>query len=365
MLPINDNIDQKTTENRLIKLELFASIGRLSVSLVHELSNPLDGISRYMRLLLDQFSEDDPKRMYAERVQEGLMRMARMVRGLLEFTRQSMSKSSPIDIQYVVKQTLFLFSSQISQQNITVETEFDKGMPIVLNTDVSHVFTNIIKNAIQAMPNGGTLSIKAKMLSPLLSEFRFSDTGTGIPDEIRERIFEPFFTTKDPGECVGLGLFLCREIVESYKGSIHIESDLNKGTTFIVRLPMSKGKILVMDDEKYIRDTAGDMLSRLGYRVTTAIDGAEAIELYKEAKDFGQPYDAVIMDLVVPGGINGEEAIKKLIEYDPEIKAIASSGYPHDPIMVNFSEYGFKGAIAKPYKLEELSVLLDDSMKDY
>jgi two-component system cell cycle sensor histidine kinase/response regulator CckA len=358
MLLIKDVSDRREAENRLVRLERFASIGRLSVSLIHELSNSLDGMRRYIQLLLDQMPEGDPERMYAERTQDGLVRIEKMVRGLLEFTKHSMSISRPIDVKQSISDTLRSFSHHISECNIEVKAEFGDDIPAILNTDVSQIFTNIIKNAIQAMPDGGTLSVSAKMLSPQLFEARFSDTGPGVPDEMRERIFDPFFTTKDMEYCVGLGLFVCQEIAESYNGSIDMESELGKGTTFIVRLPMYKGKILLMDDEKHIRDVAAEMLSSVGYKVITATDGTEAIEIYKEARDIGQPYDAVILDLVVPGGMGGKEAIQKLIEIDPEVKAIVSSGYPNDPLMADFTEHGFKGAITKPYKPEDIGELL-------
>jgi len=222
------------------------------------------------------------------------------------------------------------------------------------------VFTNIMKNAIQAMPNGGKLSVNARMLSQRLFEVKFSDTGIGIPDEIRERIFEPFFTTKELGQGVGLGLSISQEIAKRYDGSIDVESEPDRGTTFTLRLPINKGRILVMDDEKYMRDLTSDMLSSLGYKVITAIDGTEAITLYKEAKDSGHPYSAVILDMVVPGGKGAVEAIKGLLEIDSEIKAIVSSGYSGNKIMAGFEEHGFKAAITKPYKISQLDELLHE-----
>ena len=121
---------------------------------------------------------------------------------------------------------------------------------------------------------------------------------------------------------------------------------------------MGAGRILIMDDEELIRELASDMLINMGYRVTTAIDGAQAIEAYKEAMESESPYDAVIMDLTVPGGMGGAEATRRLMEIDPEVKAIVSSGYSNDPVMTGFREYGFKGVIAKPYEITELGAVL-------
>jgi signal transduction histidine kinase len=240
MLIFDDIDDRGTDEERLIWLKKLASLGRLSANLAHELNNPMDGVLRYVRLLLDQIPEHDPRRTYAERARDGLMRMASMVREILDFTKQNRVIFRPTDIQRSIGRILLLFGDQISAQNIKVESEFDKNIPVILNADVEQIFTNIIINAIQAMPNGGTLSISVKMLSQGLIEARFSDTGPGIPDEIRERIFEPFFTTKNIEQGIGLGLSISQEIAKNYDGSIHIESELGKRTTFVVRLPIGK-----------------------------------------------------------------------------------------------------------------------------
>jgi CheY-like chemotaxis protein len=156
-----------------------------------------------------------------------------------------------------------------------------------------------------------------------------------------------------------------------------VESTQGKETTFYIYLPASprndesrrsdgksvskgKGKILIMDDEDMIREITGELLQNLGYHVEFAKNGSEAIDLYREAKDLGKPFDAVILDLTVPGGMGGKETIKGLLEIDPKIKAIVSSGYSNDPIMAEFREYGFNGVIIKPYRLTELSQTLQD-----
>ena len=238
-LIMDDVTEQRMVEKRLIRSEKLASIGRLSANLAHELNNPLDGALRYVRLLLDQMSKEDPRRIYAEHTRDGLTRMANMVRGLLDFARKSTRFLSPTDIPQSIRRILSYFSDQISAQNIKIEAEFDENIPVILNADVEQIFTNIIKNAIQAMPDGGTLSIGAGMATSQLLEVRFSDTGSGIPDEIQETIFDPFFTTKSFGQGIGLGLSISQGIVESYNGSIDVESELGKGTTFVVALPMS------------------------------------------------------------------------------------------------------------------------------
>jgi signal transduction histidine kinase len=242
---------ESMVEKRLIRSEKLASIGRLSANLVHELSNPLDGALRYIRLLLDQMPEDDPRRIYAQRAQDGLTRMSNMVGGLLDFARKSRPILSPTDIPQSIAQILASFNDQILTQNIQVKATFDENIPVILNADVEQIFMNIIKNAIQAMPDGGTLYVNATMFSPELFEARFGDTGPGIPHEVQEAIFDPFFTTKDIGQGVGLGLSISHGIAESYSGSIDLESEPGKGTTFIVRLPIGESGLTVSQIEAF------------------------------------------------------------------------------------------------------------------
>ncbi len=251
VLIIDDVTEQKMLERRLERSEKSASIGRLSANLAHELGNPLDGVLRYVRLLLDQMSEDDPGRIYAESARDGLLRVANMIRGLLDFARRSSSIPYPIDMPESIKQIFSSFADQISAQNVKIETEFDENIPVVLNIDVEQIFANMIKNAVQAMADGGTLSVDAKMLSPRLLEVRFSDTGSGFSDDIQDRIFEPFFTTKGFGQGVGLGLSISQEIVEKYGGSIEVESKLNEGTIFVVRLPIDENGLTIYQAESY------------------------------------------------------------------------------------------------------------------
>jgi CheY-like chemotaxis protein len=188
-----------------------------------------------------------------------------------------------------------------------------------------------------------------------------------------QKIFDPYFTTKKKGS--GLGLFSCYSIIKKHDGHIAVESTPGVGTTFYIYIPASdkallgkkdtpdvasrgQGYILIMEDEETIRDVTGEMLSHFGYEVAVAKDGSEAIALYKHARESGRPFDVVLMDLTIPGGMGGKEAIKKILEVDPQAKAVVASGYSTDPIIADFTSYGFCERIAKPYKSEELHTLL-------
>ena len=236
---IFDDIDsEKSAEENFVRSKRAVSIGRLSAHLVYELANPLDGVLRYTKLLLNQMDEDDPKRDYTEQILDGLTRIMGMVRGMSDFIWKNATVFSLVDIPKSIGRILSTFNTHILTQNIEVETKFDENIPRILNIDVEYIFASIIENAIQAMPDGGKLSISAQMLSPKLFEARFSDTGHGIADEVQQEIFKPFFTTRPSGQGNGLGLSISREIIKSYNGAIDVESQPGRSTTFLVRLPV-------------------------------------------------------------------------------------------------------------------------------
>jgi CheY-like chemotaxis protein len=205
------------------------------------------------------------------------------------------------------------------------------------------------------------------------------DEGLGIPQEHLSKVFDPYFTTKHKGS--GLGLSMTYTTIHAHDGHIALDSEMGKGTTFRIFMPASgeelvesedrtarlkkgTGKILVMDDEESIRKVTEKILMELGYDVSCASDGAETIALYQDAARSGRPFDAVIMDLTIPGGMGGKETIQQLLSIDPQVTAIVSSGYSNDPIMSDFEKSGFRGVATKPYRIEKLSWVLHDVLKD-
>lgn len=244
---------------------------------------------------------------------------------------------------------------------------------------ISQVVSNLVINAEQAMPEGGIVRVSAENVEVHSSDhlplkegsyvkISVIDQGVGISQEDLHRIFDPYFTTKELGS--GLGLATSYSIVKNHHGFIAVESEEDVGTAFHVYLPashkkpaeeeksqvmpVSGGRVLLIDDEESLAETLSELLGFYGYTADYAGDGAEGLKLYESAMKNGMKYNAVIMDLTIPGGMGGKETIKHLREMDPDVAAIVASGYSNDPVMSNYREYGFSEAISKPYRIEDM-----------
>ncbi|MEW5803973.1 MAG: response regulator [bacterium] len=275
-------------------------------------------------------------------------------------------------------------------KNCTIKTEYSLPAdlwPVAIDErQIRQVIDVLITAAEQAMPEGGTIKITAENFVvgaeeslPLKDgnyvKVSIKDQGWGLRKEDLYRIFDPCFSPTAKGS--GLELAASYLTIRKHGGHISVESQFGSGTTFALYLPAvlqqresyvrksgkqkscpARRRILLMEDEKIVRHTAGQMLEYFGYEVEFALDGVEAINLYKKAKKSGHPFDAVIMDLKIPGGMGGVEAIQELRRLDPEVKAVVSSGYADDLVMSQFKRYGFSAAIAKPYRIQELTDIL-------
>ena len=271
----------------------------------------------------------------------------------------------------------------LSGSNVNCDYQIAHALPPIEADpgQLDQVISNIVINASQAMPDGGTIQIRADNSS--ISEHRtlplkqgnyliisIQDHGTGFSEKYLSNIFDTFFTTKQKGK--GLGLATAFLIIKNHNGFVTVESELDMGNTFHIYLPVSEkevadsvidqatapegqGKVLVMDDEDGLRKMVGRTLESLGYQMTGAADGAKAVELYREAWESGEPFDAVILDLTTPGGMGGKACMKELLEINPGVKAIVASGYSNDPVMSNPSEYGFSGSVPKPFERVKLA----------
>lgn len=235
------------------------------------------------------------------------------------------------------------------------------------------------------MPAGGILRIRAENVElhgqiPDLRPGRYvkitvQDQGDGIPAHLLGKIFDPFYTTK-PGAS-GLGLATAHSVMKRHDGTITVESAPGAGTTFHLFLPAAEepqpvavapahppgtGRVLLMDDEDMVRSVGARLLQRLGWNTEVARNGEEALALYSHALSSGQRFDAVILDLTVPGGMGGQDCLRELRKVDPAVKALVASGYANEAVLGSYRQQGFAGAIAKPYRLEDLETTLRDAV---
>ncbi len=380
MTALRDITERKCLENEIMNSHKLESLSILAGGIAHDFNNLLTGIIGNLSLIDNQV---DTTGDICKRIQESekaAFRAQELTHQLLTFSKGGEPIKKTVSLGLLINESACL---ALRGSNVTCEQSFPEDLWSVDADEgqIGQVINNLIINADQAMPYGGKISISAenfrvaKKDNLLLNEGRYvrifiEDTGTGIPDEIMSKIFDPYFTTKQKGN--GLGLASSYSIVKKHGGHIYVSSKVGVGTTFSIYLPASNkmavledvvpselpattdGRVLIMDDEDIIRDVATAILTGFGYEVTTATGGKEAIRLYKEARDRGEPFNAVIMDLTIPGGIGGKEAIKSLLEYDPDARVLVSSGYSNDPIMSDFKKYGFSAVITKPYKATEL-----------
>jgi two-component system cell cycle sensor histidine kinase/response regulator CckA len=386
-----DMRERKLPETQTPTSRNHESIETLAAGIAHDFNNLLLVILGNISLAKTSLTQDDrafDRLIDAERAS---MMTKDLIQQLITFSKGGeLSKRAMVITPLIMEVT----RSALSSTNIKGKYIMsDDLFPVEIDEEqIKQVIHIVLRNAREAMPQGGTVTISFENVRITREDYlplnegyyvkiSLQDEGLGIKQEHLERIFDPYFTTKDVGsqKGVGLGLAIAYSIIKKHSGHIAVESSVGGGTTFHIYLPAygkevvtdkelsgvydeilkKKGKVLVMDDAKAVRDVTGAMLNHIGYDAEFARDGREAIALYGKAKQSGEPFDAVILDLTVQGGMGGKEAIQLLLALDPHIRAIISSGYSGDPIMSEYREYGFKTAILKPYKMEELEEILE------
>jgi signal transduction histidine kinase/CheY-like chemotaxis protein len=385
---LTDITSRRAMEEELLKVQKLESIGVLAGGIAHDFNNILTAILGNISLAKIYSEGGDRAGERLTEAEKACLQAQALTQQLLTFSKGGAPVKKVLSVsQLVSDSSLFALRGSNVRSEMSVPddlwtVEADEGQ-------IGQVIGNLVINADEAMPLGGVIHVQAENVTMTASDglpirdgkyvrVSVTDYGVGIPQEILPRIFDPYFTTKQKGS--GLGLTTAYSIVKNHDGLITVESRPGVATTFHVYLPASekeeeprqdseeqlirgKGRILLMDDEETIRDLAAEMLSLMGYEVVLAEHGAEAIDLYKSARISSRPFDAIIMDLTVRGGMGGREAIEILSKIDPNIKAIVSSGYSSDPIMADYGKYGFSGVAAKPYTASELGEILSKVLK--
>lgn len=389
---IDDVSRHVAMEQELFKVEKLKSIGLLAGGIAHDFNNFLAAILGNIDLaLLDEQMSENTRKVLTKAEQASIS--AKELTGqLLTFAKGGEPRKKLTELTGTVRDAANLgvlgdrFSCRFTIPEDLWPVEVDQGQ-------IAQVIQNIVINATQAMQDGAVIDIACANIDSLGEKhldqlppgsyvrITIADSGAGMPAEILSRIFDPYFSTKSEGH--GLGLAICYSIIRKHNGMIAVESLPGAGTTFFIYLPARPGefvakpaggepgeansrplRILVMDDDPMIREVVGVMLDLLGHQVLFAKDGAEAVKKFQCAQEAGVPLDLVLMDLVIPGGMGGKDAVLEIRRIRPQARVIVSSGYSNDPVLANFREYGFSAAIAKPYQLKELARVVSKAMAE-
>lgn len=388
---LRDITAQKKMEEASFQSEKLHSIKLLAGGIAHDFNNMLTAILGNISMVRMNMGAGTPNADKLLSAEKAALQATSLTQQLLTFTKEG---TPLLEVQMIDQ--LIEDCVQFSLRGSNVKYEIDKEDPLwtvdVNAGQITQVINNLIINADQAMPDGGVIRlsltcerIRAGQIPSLAAGdylcIRIQDQGVGITPENLKRIFDPYFTTKQNGN--GLGLASSYSIIKNHDGIIVVDSIVAQGSTFKIYLPRAakalpptaadteddntihqgNGRILVMDDMEAMMLVAGEILQVLGYEVEFSSNGDEAIEMYKQARESGNPFDAVVFDLTVPGGMGGEEACRILSQYDPNLIAIASSGYSTSNVMSDFEPAGFKAVVPKPYRIKDMSAVLHRILK--
>ena len=394
IIMIRDNTIKKRIEEEVFKKEKIASVGILAAGIAHDFNNLLTAILGNISLSkMLAIKENNAKVVQSlESAEKAAIRAKDLSFQLLTFSKGGDPIKKQTSLQDIIQESAnFILRGSKNKLEVIIPddiwtVEVDPGQ-------IGQVIQNLVLNADQATVKPGTITISCNNV--IIDEHNrvnlniqdgnyvrvaVKDEGVGIPEELKNKIFDPYFSTKSVGN--GLGLTTCYNIIEKHQGDLKFSSVLNKGAEFYFYLPVDKhieltkenktsddrkvaignGKIMVVDDEEMVRDLVFDILTGLGYRVECFPEGASAISKYKEVLE-SDPFDIVITDLTIPGGVGGKEVVSSILKINPKAKIIVSSGYSNDPMMAEHVKYGFTGVIPKPYDVEALSKVIANTMQ--
>src|SRR4030042_5309492 len=358
---MRDVTEQRRLESQLLHAQKMEAVGTLTGGIAHEFNNMLTTIMGYGKLLHEEMIEDDPLKHNVEMIIASSERAANLIQSLLAFSREQIIKPMPVSINEIIKRVEKLLL-RIIGEDIELKTML-ADRDLIINVDsgqIEQVLINIATNARDAMPDGGRLIISTELVEldeKYLKTYNYgkpgdyalisvTDTGTGMDGNVRERIFEPFFTTKEIGKGTGLGLSMGYGIIKQHNGYVNAYSELGKGTTFKIYLPVVELEvkevetaipaapvggtetILLAEDDKEVRNLIKDILQRFGYKVIEAVDGEDTIKKFVDDKDKIQ---LLILDVIMPKK-SGKEAYDEIKHIRPDVKALFTSGYASETI---------------------------------
>ena len=385
VLVFSDITEKRKLEEERLKRQKLESLGVLAGGIAHDFNNILTAIIGNISIA-KLLSTKEKVRDRLEKAERASNRAKGLTRQLLTFSKGGGPVKKTVSIVDLVKESA---DFALSGAGVRCEYAMPEGIWHVEVDDgqISQVVQNLIINANQAMPMGGTITVKAENLAlwsagPLpLKPGRYvkvsvSDTGTGMQEDVLPRIFDPYFTTKRQGS--GLGLATAYSIMKKHGGYINAESKPGEGAVFNLYLPASDKKpadrikkgeansgrrrVLVLEDDDMVREVAAKMLLSLGYEIELSEDGAQTVDAYRRALKEGRPFDAVIMDLTIQGGMGGKECMGELVRINPDVVAIVSSGYSDEAVLSNYGDFSFKAVVSKPYRIEELGKVLRETI---
>jgi len=382
-----DITERQMLKEEQLKTQKLEAIGTLAGGIAHDFNNLLQGVFGYVSLA--KLSTHDSKKVsrLLDEAESALSLSVNLTNQLLTFAKGGKPVKKTTELGPVIEGAV-KFSLSGSRCDYRLKVPPDLWPAEADEGQISQVIQNIVLNACEAMPASGTVDISAENISFIKDDnpafpdggrfirIAIKDSGIGIPHAYLARIFDPYFTTKQKGS--GLGLATAYSIVNNHGGTIEVNSEQNAGTTFLVTLPVSdllaredewpaipiqletrKGRVLLMDDEEMIRNVGRNMLEALGHDIVLAAHGEDAIGKFEGAMAAGQPFDFVILDLTIKGGMGGEETLRHLKDLDPAVKAVVSSGYADDPIVSDHAAHGFTFMLKKPYSIRELKACLN------
>ncbi|MEM6793482.1 MAG: ATP-binding protein [Acidobacteriota bacterium] len=381
-----DISDRQRIEAELARAQKLEAVGILAGGIAHDFNNLLTVLLGNLSLVRDSGRLNAEDQQLLSDGESALMRARELTHQLLTFSSGGAPIREAASIHEVIEDSAsFVLSG--SKVRCTLDLEADLSVVDIDAGQISQVLNNLLINASQAMPGGGEIRVVGRNVDrgpdPLgpgaFVRIDVIDTGTGIAPELLDRIFDPYFSTKEEGR--GLGLASAYSIVKNHEGLLTVDSEPGRGTRFHLFLPVSSaalplhdagpdssyqgfGRVLIMDDDPVVRRTSGAMLQRLGFEVSFAEDGRQAIDLYEQAMSDSRRFAIVMMDLTVPGGMGGQDAMNRLLSIDPRVRAVVYSGYSNDPVMANHLDYGFAGRLSKPFRLPELRRVFERILKE-